>query len=135
MDLKDDFNQYMRCVEDLNGLHMELANFEQMKRGLSCRSNNIITYVLLLDDKIVAAATVIFEKKLRYNQLCCHIEDVGVDPDYRKKGYGKMIVDHCILISKIKGCYKVKLNCSDHNIEFYNKLGFKVSNNGMEQNI
>lgn len=131
----DNFEQYMKCVQDLNGSSVEICSIEQMRRGLSTRSNNINTYVLLLDDKIVATATVIFEKKIRYNQLCCHIEDVGVDPEYRKRGYGKMMVEHCIGVAKSKNCYKVKLNCSDKNVNFYDKMGFVVSSNGMEQKV
>lgn len=135
IDVNDDFDRYMECVNELNGANMSLANKEQMKRNLTKRNSNIITYVITLDDKIVSTATVIFETKLRYNRLCCHIEDVGVHPDFRKKGYGKMVVDHCINIAKIKDCYKVKLCCSDKNVTFYDKFGFKVSSNGMEQSI
>lgn len=135
LNINDDFSQYMRCVEDLNGSYGGICNIEQMKRGFSNRSNNITTYVLVDDNKILSTATVIFEKKIRYQRLCCHIEDVGVDPDYRKKGYGKLIVEHCIMVAKAKDCYKVKLCCSDKNVTFYDKMGFVVSSNGMEQNI
>lgn len=133
LNVNDDFNQYMKCVEDLNGASADVCNVEEMRRNFITRPNNIVTYVITIDDKIVSTASVIFEKKLRYKRLCCHIEDVGVDRDYRKKGYGKMIVEHCILIAKTKDCYKVKLNCSDKNVKFYEKLGFICSSNGMEK--
>ena len=71
------------------------------------------------------------ECKLRYNQYCCHIEDVGVRKSFRGYGYGQQIVKYCIDFAKQNNCYKVKLNCSDNLIPFYEKLGFKKYNNGM----
>lgn len=135
ININDDFNRYMECVEELNGQGMDLCNIEQMRSMLINRTKNIMTYVLTLDNLIVSTATIIFENKLRYQKPCCHIEDVGVHPDFRKKGYGKMIVDHCIMVAKSEGCYKIKLCCSDKNVVFYNKSDFKISSNGMEQSI
>jgi GNAT superfamily N-acetyltransferase len=131
----DNLNQYMECVEDLNNPNISICNYEQMKRCLLGRPNNIITYVITIDNNIVATATVIFERKIRYNNLCAHIEDVGVHKDHRGKGYGKMIIDHCLTIAKSKGCYKAKLFCSDKLIDFYSRIGFKKSLNGMEINL
>lgn len=90
ININDDFNRYMECVSELNGSGMGLCNIEQMKRNLMTRGSNILTYVITLDNVIVATATVIFETKLRYKQLCCHIEDVGgVHPDFRKRDVGE----------------------------------------------
>lgn len=129
----DDFNRYMRCVDELNSSHTKQNNSEQMRRSLINRPSNIITYVITLNDNIVATATIILENKLRYVEPCCHLEDVGVHPDYRKNGYGRMIVEHCLSVAKSKKCYKIKLNCSDKNVGFYSKLGFVGSSNGMEK--
>lgn len=133
ININDDFNRYMECVSELNGSNMRLCNFEQMKRSLMTRGGNTITYVITLDNIIVATATVIFETKLRYQQPCCHIEDVGVHPNFRKKGYGKMIVNHCVSTARAKKCYKIKLCCSDKNVGFYSQMGFIGNANGMEK--
>ena len=135
MNINDDFSRYMECVSELNGRDISVASIEQMRRGLIGRHGNIVTYVITLNDSIVATATCLFEKKLRYNQLCCHIEDVGVHPQYRNKGYGKMIVDHCLRMAKTKGCYKAKLFCSNDLMIFYTGMGFKRNNNGMEKSL
>lgn len=135
INVNDDFNGYMECVRDLNSPNVETCNVEQMKLGLSRRLGNIITYVVVLDEKIVATATCIFEKKIRYEKLCCHIEDVGVHPDFRKSGYGKLIVDHCVSVARTKRCYKVKLFCNDSLEPFYRGMGFKKHNNGMEKSL
>lgn len=80
---------------------------------------------------IVATATVIMEKKLRYNQLCCHIEDVGVHSEFRHRGYGHKMVEYCINIAKQNRCYKIKLNCNESLVSFYTKIGFIKSGNAM----
>lgn len=132
LNINDDLSQYMDCVKDLNNPDIEISSTEQMRRTLATRPSNIITYVITLDEKIVATATCIFEKKIRYNKLSCHIEDVGVNQDFRNMGFGKMIVDHCIGVAKSKHCYKVKLFCSNDLEKFYVGLGFQRANAGME---
>lgn len=135
ININDDLQKYIECINDLNSNSVIVASNEQIKRNLIKRSNNIITYVIADNDLILATATVIIETKLRYTQPCCHIEDVGVHPEYRGKGYGKMIVNHCLGIAKSKKCYKVKLFCSDNLLNFYSGMGFKKNNNGMEKNL
>lgn len=133
MNINDDFERYLECISELNSKDMKICNKEQMKRNFMNRPGNTITYVITINDVIISTATVIFETKLRYLQPCCHIEDVGVHPEYRSKGYGKMIVDHCVGMARGKKCYKVKLCCSDKNVGFYSQMGFVVNANGMEK--
>lgn len=128
----DDLNQYMECVKELNNVSTSVSSVDQMRGWLSTRPDNIVTYVCMDNKDIVATATCIFERKLRYNQLCCHLEDVGVRPDQRSKGLGQLIVNYCIREARSKGCYKVKLFCSDRLLGFYEKLGFVKNNNGTE---
>lgn len=128
----DNILDYIECTKELNNPGIALSTPEEIKYSLGERPLNILTFVMVLDDnRIVASATVIMEKKLRYGQLCCHIEDVGVHPEFRNKGYGKDIVDYCIKVAKSNNCYKIKLNCVDSLIKFYEKLGFELNGNHM----
>lgn len=115
---------YLACVEELNSRQEILCSEEEVKTFLISRPLNIITFVGIEDRKLVATATVILEQKLRYKNYCCHIEDVGVHPEYRNRGYGKQIVEYCINFAKEKKCYKIKLNCTKNVEGFYKKLGF-----------
>ena len=121
----DNIKEYMLCIDELNNSTELLSTTEQIKSILIDRPTNILTFVGLLDKTIVATSTIIIEKKLRYNRLCCHIEDVGVHPEYRGFGYGKEMVRYCIDIAKKNNCYKVKLNCDRKLLGFYEKIGFK----------
>lgn len=128
----DNIEQYLSCVGDLMKSGGDRATVADIEYSLSARPSNIITFVGLNDVRdIVSTATVIMEKKLRYKQLCCHIEDVGVAPCCRGQGYGKQIVEYCVNVAKTNGCYKIKLNCEDSLISFYSKIGFTKLGNHM----
>lgn len=81
---------------------------------------------------LVAAATLIVEDKFIYD-LCklAHIEDVIVDTNYRKHGYGKSIVNHLVNRAKNLGCYKITLDCADENVGFYSACQFEKRGNQM----
>lgn len=89
-------------------------------------------WVIEKDDKIIASATILFEYKFIFNCCClAHIEDVIVDENYRKQGFGKMIIKHLIEIAEKNNCYKISLDCSDDNIRFYELCGFSKRGNQM----
>ena len=52
---------------------------------------------------------------------------LGVDPDFRGKGYGKAILAHAVENLRKMGCPKINLQVRNSNrqvIEFYKKSGF-----------
>ena len=128
---EDYIEQYLECVGDLNNPNVRQSRVKDAINILKSRPDNIITFMLLDENIFVATATIIMEDKIRYKQKCCHIEDVAVMGGFRKKGYGKTIIEHCINYAVGEGCYKVRLNCADHLIKFYSGAGFKNVDNGM----
>lgn len=60
-----------------------------------------------------------------------YIENVVIDADYQGFGFGRQIVQAIVNDAKYLGCYKVELNCSDDNIPFYEKCGFRYHENCM----
>jgi|TARA_B100001094_G_scaffold7445_1_gene6650 glucosamine-phosphate N-acetyltransferase len=117
--------QYMECISVLNKSDCVVQNVEDVRERLRYRKENIITFLGIAEDNVVATSTILLEIKLRYSKMCCHIEDVATKVEDRGKGYGKMIVAHCIKAAKDNDCYKVKLNCEESVIPFYDSLGFK----------
>lgn len=131
LEITDNIMQYLECVESLKHKDVEVSNIDQIKKIIEARPTNILTFVGVVDFNIVATATTIMERKLRYNRLCCHIEDVAVHPLFRGRGYGKRIVQYCIDMARFNKCYKVKLNCKDELATFYEQLGFVETENHM----
>jgi len=76
--------------------------------------------------EIVASGTLFIEKKLIRNYgKVGHIEDIVVHQKMRGYGLGKKMIEHLSDESKKIGCYKTILDCSDENVGFYEKCGYK----------
>lgn len=80
---------------------------------------------------VVAAGMLFVEKKLIHEcGLVGHIEDIAVAKTEQGKKLGHTMITRLSELSKQVGCYKVILDCSDHNVGFYEKCGLK--NEGVE---
>lgn len=89
-------------------------------------------HVAEVDGKIMGVAALItINKILRSGSRMGLIEDVAVDPEARGLGLGKLLIESLVELGVEKGCYKVVLNCSDHNVPFYEKCGFYKAENQM----
>lgn len=95
-------------------------------------NNNINHDIICVynNDELIGTGTILIENKLiRGGSKVCHIEDIIIKEEYRGKGIGKQLIEHLKGFSK--DCYKIILYCSNHNIEFYEKLGFSLKDNCM----
>jgi len=93
-------------------------------------------YCLVVDDgaRIVATATLIVERKFIQNRnLVGHVEEVVVLKSERGKGLGVAVVQALNAVARNVGVGKVVLNCSDHNVEFYQRCGYEKS--GLEMKL
>ncbi|CAL9701931.1 unnamed protein product [Knipowitschia caucasica] len=89
-------------------------------------------YVIVVEDthlgQIVATATLITEHKFIHS--CAkrgRVEEVVVTDVCRGKQLGKLLVATLILLSKKLECYKITLECAPKNVTFYEKFGYKAS--------
>ena len=93
-------------------------------------------FVAKIENKVVGMASIFIEQKLlRFGGKVGHIEDVVVDSDFRGKGIGKKLLEHCISVAKENNCYKVILDCDIDNSNFYNKCGFLEYGVCMRKNL
>ena len=78
------------------------------------------------DGELIGSITILIEQKIIHGGAKVgHIEDVGTRNEYQGRGVGKALVLKALDFAKQKNCYKVILDCSKKNVEFYEKLGFK----------
>ena len=80
--------------------------------------------------KIVGTTTLLAEPKfINKGMKVGYIEDVSVRKGYEGLGIGFKLVDYATnyAISN-QGCKKILLYCSEKNKPFYEKLGYKLSN-------
>jgi glucosamine-phosphate N-acetyltransferase len=125
LELLYQFNNYKYKITEL-----EFINYlEQNKVHHNCKIY-VIELKLTNNDnnynhkKIIGAGTIFKLEKL-HNNIVGLIEDVIIDNNYRGSGLGKLLIDKLTNIGLVEfGCYKVILDCSEKNIEFYKKCNF-----------
>ncbi|NJL21352.1 MAG: GNAT family N-acetyltransferase [Leptolyngbyaceae cyanobacterium SM1_3_5] len=59
------------------------------------------------------------------NDRIAKIERVAVLPDYRRRGFGKKLMENAIALVRDRQIPEVKLNAQLHARSFYEKLGFQ----------
>ena len=94
------------------------------------RSNPLIHYfVVELDNEIVASCTLsVIPNLTRGGRPYGLIENVVTHADYRKRGFGKSILQYALKFAWENSCYKVMLltGSKDPAIhQFYDSVGFK----------
>lgn len=127
-----DKNDYERFLFLINQFRETYFTEKDFILTLDKIENNSEIWIIEIDNKIIASATIIFEYKFIFDISClAHIEDVIVDINYRRKGYGKILINYLTKIAKNNNCYKITLDCNDTNINFYNACDFEKRGNQM----
>ncbi|CAL5980039.1 Glucosamine_6-phosphate N-acetyltransferase [Hexamita inflata] len=123
-----EFRQIPELVQLLDQLStVGELNGEQMLKFYNKLNNNHQVYVIVQNQHVTAAATLLIEEKLLHqNKSVGHIEDVVVDKKSRGKGLGKLMIQFLLALSQDRGCYKCILDCSTDNTEFYKKCNMEA---------
>lgn len=123
----DDYKQYCELLKQLTVINTDNITKEKFIEQLKIINSNPYHKIIIakVNDKIVGTITILIEPKFIHDlSKVAHIEDVVVDSDIRSHGIGSLLLKKAIEISKQYGCYKIILNCSYENFNFYKKFGF-----------
>ena len=129
----DLMNGFFECLKALTIVGDIENNLEQSNNILNNLPKNINIYVYYDEsseynenNKVLGTATLLMEQKFIHNGgKVGHIEDVAINKQYQGLGIGKKLILHCLDVAEKEGCYKTILDCSEHNVIFYEKCGFK----------
>ncbi len=128
----------MLDVVDL--LHKSLSPFmppaEEFKRIWQefVSQEHVFSVVGMIGEEIAGYGSVTIETKIRGGKMG-HIEDIVSHEKFRGMGVGKAIMDDLEKTACDQGCYKIALQCKDHNIEFYERCGLSLSGVSMQKFI
>eukprot|EP00656_Telonema_subtile_P024541 TRINITY_DN26751_c0_g1_i1.p1 TRINITY_DN26751_c0_g1~~TRINITY_DN26751_c0_g1_i1.p1 ORF type:complete len:158 (+),score=27.51 TRINITY_DN26751_c0_g1_i1:189-662(+) len=87
--------------------------------------HHMVVIEQLSSGTIVGAGTIFCERKFIHNcGLVGHIEDIAVDPSFKRKRLGSRMIADLMRRGRDSGCYKIILDCSKDNIPFYEHCGF-----------
>jgi len=100
------------------------------------KRQGVKTYVARVDGRVVGTATLLVEQKfIHRGGKVGHIEDVAVHREQQLRGIGSCLVKHATDEARKLGCYKVILDCFERLAPFYVRLGYRVFNVGMRQDM
>ena len=126
---KEDYDkQYLNLLQQLTTIDPDKITKDEFNSFIDNLNNNHLIFVIEHQEthEIIGSATLLVEHKLIHNMgIVCHIEDVVIDNNFRGENLGKRLINELIRISKEINCYKVILDCARHNVQFYEKCGFK----------
>jgi len=128
---QSDFTRgFLETLENLVPVNLTPDEAIHIWRGRNAAG--VRTVVAVEGERVIGTASLILEHKfIHRGGTIGHIEDVAVHPAHGGKGVGSAVVHSLVELARQSGCYKVILSCSDQNLGFYSKLGFRRHDNGM----
>src|ERR687891_1503289 len=88
------------------------------------------------DGQIIGSITILIEQKFIHDGgRAGHIEDVVTRREYEGIGVGSALVSAALEFAREKNCYKVILDCSEKNVRFYEKIGFRRNEISMRYDL
>jgi glucosamine-phosphate N-acetyltransferase len=127
--LKTDFyKNYVLLLQHLTIVNPEEITATKFNTFIENLDDNHAIYVLedITNNIIIGTITLLIEAKIIHNMgKVAHIEDVVVEPNYRGANLGKLLVKKVTDIADKANCYKIILDCGEHNEEFYKKCEFQ----------
>ena len=85
------------------------------------------TLVAVTETQVVSTVTLLLEQKfIHEGGLAGHIEDVATRQGYERRGIARTLMARAEEVARAGGCYKMILDCAEHNVLFYKRLGYHV---------
>lgn len=124
----DFYKNYVQLLQHLTIVNPAEINVNKFTAFIENLCDNHAIYVLedIVNHVIIGTITLLIESKIIHNMgKVAHIEDVVVDPNFWGKNLGKSLVTKVTDIAHDANCYKIILDCGEHNEEFYKKCEFQ----------
>lgn len=135
-DLEKGFFSALSNLTEVGEIANKLQKARKLFREITSNPSHRIFVAVTADGDVIGSTTLLIEQKFIHNGgRVGHIEDVVVRHQYWRHTIGSTLVQHALTFAKKKNCYKVTLYCSDKNIQFYTKLGFKKHSVNMRYDI
>ncbi len=84
-------------------------------------------FVAELDGAVAGAASLCFRTRLNWTSLEAWVPDLYVDPDFRRRGAARALLDACAEAARERGCHRLTLESGHERAEahqLYETFGF-----------
>lgn len=117
---------YLRVINQLSAV--EDVSQDDLRRTLAdIEANSRFHKVFVAvncNDEVVGGATLLIEPKFTHQcRSVAHVEDVVVDQSVRRRGIGRLLVEHVVEQARLAGCRKILLSSALRNARFYELCG------------
>jgi glucosamine-phosphate N-acetyltransferase len=136
-DLTNGFLLTLTNLSELGNIGSDLRRAEAVLSAIIANPLHKIFVAVDHDTlEIIGSTTLLIEQKFLHDgSKAGHIEDVVTRKGYQGLGVGSALIGHALWFAKMAGCYKVILDCSEANIGFYQKAGFRVHETSMRYDL
>jgi glucosamine-phosphate N-acetyltransferase len=136
-DLKNGYFSTLRNLSDLGSIEKSMEEAEQILKNITANPlHRIFVAIDKETSEVIGATTLLVEQKFIHSGgKAGHIEDVVTRKGFEGLGIGSALINHALLFAKTAGCYKIVLDCSDTNISFYQRAGFKIHETSMRYDL
>jgi glucosamine-phosphate N-acetyltransferase len=133
IDLKNGYFSTLKNLSELGSIEVNMVKAEQILNNIIANPHHrIFVAIDRATAEVIGATTLLVEQKLIHSGgKAGHIEDVVTRKGFEGMGIGSALISHALRFAKTAGCYKVVLDCSDANIKFYQRAGFKIHETSM----
>jgi GNAT superfamily N-acetyltransferase len=119
------------ALENAMGRFLGRSAEDLKARGLSVietidSTSNVIV-LAEVDDTLVGFGTASIRRVARYRDPIAEIDELFVEPAYRRKGVARVLVDQILAISRRSGCRRTFVasnSARTEAAEFYSRVGF-----------
>ena len=127
---ESDLDEIIEILQDISVYKPSQSDRRELLKNFLSQSS-VFAVVAKTDTNVIGYGVLVIEIKIRGGKAG-HIEDIVVHEKWRSKGIGQKIIQELSNLARSQGCYKMSLQCTKANVEFYNKLGFKESGIAMQ---
>ena len=133
----DDADTIVALLEQLLDVERKIATPAQWRQTFLTLLDQSRGYVVVAEDQgaIVGVITTSCNVAMRYGGEYAQIEELVVDAKGRGKGIGARLVNAAIDTARQRGCMEIGLYAREHNVPFYEKLGFVYTGPEMRQHL
>jgi glucosamine-phosphate N-acetyltransferase len=125
-DLNRGFFDTLSNLAHVGSIATESDRAEKILSGIKSYPFCTIFVAVQENSQVIGSITLLIEQKFIHNGgKVGHIEDVVTRKEYEGMGIGRALVLKALDFAKVNKCYKLILDCSKSNAEFYKKIGFK----------
>jgi glucosamine-phosphate N-acetyltransferase len=136
-DLENGFFQTLSNLAILGRIRDDLEQAKKILQEIKSYPLYKIFVAVKNDDAgIIGSITLLIEQKFIHDGgKSGHIEDVVTRKEYEGIGVGSALVSAALAFAREKNCYKVILDCSEKNVPFYEKIGFRRNEISMRYDL